>query len=58
MWTARLINVEEAYQMALRIKKQMGPSFGRKMSSMNSRQERVTTPSLLKDQSKGAIEGN
>ena len=58
MWTAQLINVDEAYQMALRIKKQMRPSFGRKMSSMDSRQERVTTPSLLKDQSKGAIEGN
>ena len=58
MWTAHLINVEEAYQMALRIKKQMGPSFGRKMSSMDSRQERVTTPSLLKDQSKGTTEGN
>ncbi|RVW65387.1 hypothetical protein CK203_022204 [Vitis vinifera] len=28
------------------------------MSSMDSRQERVTTPSLLKDQSKGAVEGN
>jgi len=26
MWTARLINVEEAYQLALRIEKQLGPS--------------------------------
>ncbi|KAA8521887.1 hypothetical protein F0562_012799 [Nyssa sinensis] len=34
MWTARLINVEEAYQLALYIEKQMGPSVGRKMIYM------------------------
>ena len=63
MWIARLINVEEAYKMALRIEKQIGPSLGRKMLSMDSRQERVTTPSfqkssLLKDQSKGFPSGD
>ena len=63
MWTARLINVEEAYQMALRIEKQIGPSLGRKMLLMDSRQERFTTPSfqkssLLKDQSKGFPSGD
>lgn len=63
MWTARLINVEEAYQMALRIEKQMGPSFGRKMSSMDSIKEHVTTtsfqkPPLLRDQSRGAASGD
>ncbi|XP_031261494.1 uncharacterized protein LOC116119684 [Pistacia vera] len=60
MWTARLINVEEAYQLALHIEKQMGPSIGRKMMLTNSRPEHVTTPSfqrppLLKDQSRGAV---
>ena len=49
--------------MVLHIEKQMRPLFGRKMSSMDSRQECVTTPSfqkpsLLKDQSKGAASGD
>ncbi|KAA8516297.1 hypothetical protein F0562_016590 [Nyssa sinensis] len=63
MWTARLINVEEAYQLALRIEKQMGLSVGRKMMSTDSRLERVTTPSfqrppVLKDQSRGVVSGD
>ena len=49
--------------MTLRIEKQIGPSFGRKMTSMDLRHERVTTPSfqkppLLKDQSKGTTSGD
>ncbi|KAJ0007621.1 hypothetical protein Pint_30467 [Pistacia integerrima] len=60
MWTTRLINVEEAYQLAIHIEKQMGPSIGRKMMSTDSRPKRVTTPlfqrpPLLKDQSRGAV---
>ena len=68
MWIACLIIVKEVYQIALHIKKQMRPSFGRKMPSMASRQERVTTPSfqkpsfqkpsLLKDQSKSIASGD
>ncbi|KAA8530465.1 hypothetical protein F0562_005174 [Nyssa sinensis] len=63
MWTARLINVDEAYQLALRIEKQMGLSVGRKMMSTDSRPERVTTPSfqrppVLKDQSRGVVSGD
>ncbi|KAA8548248.1 hypothetical protein F0562_004491 [Nyssa sinensis] len=63
MWTARLINVEEVYQLALRIEKQMGLSVGRKMMSTDSRPERVTTPSfqrppVLKDQSRGVVSGD
>lgn len=63
MWTARLINVEEAYQLALRIEKQLVPSVGRKMTSTDLRPEHVTTPSfqrppLLKDQPRGAVSGD
>jgi len=54
MWTTRLINVEEAYQLALRIEKQMGPSVGRRVTSFDSRAEYALAsanqrPPLLKD---------
>nr|TKR85664.1 hypothetical protein D5086_0000245360 [Populus alba] len=63
MWTARLINVEEAYQLALRIEKQMGSLVGRRMTSWDSRAEYAPAfatqrPSLLKDQARGGISGD
>jgi len=63
MWTARLINVEEAYQLALRIEKQMGPSVGRRVPSFDSRAEYAPAsanqrPPLLKDQARGGISGD
>ncbi|KAG6788910.1 hypothetical protein POTOM_004988 [Populus tomentosa] len=63
MWTAHLINVEEAYQLALRIKKQMGSLVGRRMTSWDSRAKYAPTsanqrPSLLKDQARGGISGD
>ena len=63
MLTARLINLEEAYQLALHIEKQMGASIGRKVMSTDSRPEHVATssfqrPTLLKEQPKGAVLGD
>jgi hypothetical protein len=63
MWTARLINVEEAYQLALRIEKQMGSSVGRRGTSWESRLEHVpasTTqrPPSLRDQGRDEISGD
>ncbi|XP_041011327.1 uncharacterized protein LOC121255090 [Juglans microcarpa x Juglans regia] len=63
MWIARLINVEEAYQLALRIEKQKGSTVGRKMTSTDARPERVTPPSfqralLPKDHFRGTGSGD
>lgn len=56
MSTARLINVEEAYQLALRLEKQTG--LGRNTILTDSKSERLTTPPTyksitLKHQSRG-----
>nr|TKS12861.1 hypothetical protein D5086_0000059170 [Populus alba] len=63
MWTARLINVEEAYQLALRIEKQLGPSVGRKVMSWDSKSEFVPTSSTqrlppLRDQIRSGVSGD
>ena len=52
--------MEEAYQLALRIEKQIGASIGKKVMSTDSRPERVATslfqrPTLLKEQPRGAV---
>jgi len=63
MWTARLINVEEAYQLALHIEKQIGPSVGRKMTSWDSKSELVPASSTqrlpsLRDQTRSGVSGD
>ena len=42
MWTARLVNVEEAYQLALRIENQTKFTTGRRMTMIDARQEHTT----------------
>jgi len=63
MWTARLINVEEAYQLALRIEKQLGPSVGRKIMSWDSKSEFISTSSTQRlppqrDQIRSGVSGD
>ncbi|KAG6745122.1 hypothetical protein POTOM_051766 [Populus tomentosa] len=63
MWTARLINVEEAYQLALRIEKQLGSAAGRKMMSWDSKSEFVPTSSTqrlppVREQIRSGVSGD
>lgn len=63
MLIARILNVDEAYQLALRVEKQLGFSNGRRMSSTDPRQERASTqqyqkPSLPTDQGKHTMVGD
>jgi hypothetical protein len=60
MWTACLINVEEAYQLSLHFEKQIGPSIGRKMTLWDSKSELVPASSTqrlpsLRDQTRSGV---
>lgn len=63
MWTAHLINVDEVYQLALHIEKQMGLSVGRRGTLWELGLEHVPTfatqrPPSLRNQSRGEISGD
>ncbi|KAF5448338.1 hypothetical protein F2P56_028883 [Juglans regia] len=63
MLIARLLNVDEAYQLALRVEKQLGFFNGRRMSSTNPRQERAPRqqfqkPPLPTNQGRLAVVGD
>lgn len=63
MWTARLINVEEAYQLALRLEKQAGPASGRRMTTWETKSEFAYVaanqrPPALRDQAKNGASGD
>ena len=63
MWNAHLIKVEEAYQLALRIEKQLGLSVGRKVTSWDSKSEPVPSSSTqrlpsLRVQTRSGVSGD
>ena len=63
MWTARLINVEEAYQLALRLEKQAGPIGGRRMTTWEIKSEFAYVsanqrPPAFRDQTKNVTSGD
>ncbi|XP_068644824.1 uncharacterized protein [Aristolochia californica] len=63
MLRARLLNVDEAYQLALRVEKQLGFFSGRRTSSTDLKQERASTqqfqkPPLLTDQGRHVVVGD
>jgi len=63
MWNAHLIKVEEAYQLALRIEKQLGLSVGRKVTSWDSKSEPVPLSSTqrlpsLRVQTRSGVSGD
>ncbi|XP_042984718.1 uncharacterized protein LOC122313623 [Carya illinoinensis] len=63
MLIARLLRVDKAYQLALRVEKQLGFFNGRRMSTTDPRQERAPTqpyqkPPLPTDQGRHAVVGD
>ena len=60
---AQLLSIDETYQLALRVEKQLGFFNGRRMSSIDPRQERAPTqpyqkPPLPTDQGRHAMVGD
>ena len=63
MWIARLINVEEAYQLALRLEKQAGSVTGRRVATWDAKPEFASASAAhknpaLRDQPRSGVNGD